>query len=133
MLATVAITKTSTATGIVPGEQVPYTITVTNTGPVVATNVVVTDTLPAGLSHVSSVPACTASGQLVTCPLGDLAAGASATIDLVTLAENPFPMVVGEEAVNSAVVVSANSNCPEGSGDPVCRADRAAPCHGRRR
>ena len=69
----------------------------------------------------------------MTCPLGDLAAGASATIDLVTLAQNPFPMVVGEEAVNGAVVVGANSNCPEGSGDPVCRAELAAACHGRRR
>ena len=89
-----------------PGTQVPYTITVTNTGPVVAPAVVVTDTLPAGLSYVSSVPACTATGQVVTCPLGDLAAGTSATIDLVTLAQGPLP-VVGGQVVNVAVVVGS--------------------------
>ena len=76
--------------------QVPYTITVTNTGPAVAAGVVVTDTLPPGLSFVSSVPACTASGQIVTCPLGDLAASTSTTIELVTLAQNPFPVVNGQ-------------------------------------
>src|SRR5262249_25621204 len=40
------LTKASTATQVVPGGQVPYTITVANTGAVAATNVVVTDTLP---------------------------------------------------------------------------------------
>ena len=126
LLPTLMITKSSAATDIAAGAQVPYTITVTNTGPVVAPAVVVTDTLPAGLSYVSSVPACTASGQVVTCPLDDLAAGASATVDLVTLAQGPLP-VVGGEVVNVAVVVGANSNCGEGSGDPACRAELSLP------
>ena len=61
VLPTVAIEKTSSVTQIVPGSQVPYTLTVTNTGPVDATDVVVTDPLPVGLSFVSSTPICTAA------------------------------------------------------------------------
>ena len=122
VLPTVAITKTSVSTSFSPGGLVPYVITVTNTGPVVARNVVVTDNLPIGLSFVSSVPACTASGQLVTCPVGDLEPGATASIDLVTRAADPFPIesLVNGEIVNVAVVAGIASNCDDGSSDPTC-------------
>ena len=122
VLPTVAITKTSVSTSFSPGGLVPYVITVTNTGPVVARNVVVTDDLPVGLSYVSSVPACTASGQLVTCPLGDLGPGVTVTIDLVTRAADPFPIesLVNGEIVNVAIVGGTGTNCDNGSTDPVC-------------
>ncbi|MGH8976439.1 MAG: hypothetical protein ACRDV7_00080 [Acidimicrobiia bacterium] len=122
VLPTIAITKTSVSTSLSPGGLVPYVITVTNTGPVVARNVVVTDDLPIGLSFVSSAPACTASGQLVTCPLGDLERGATANIDLVTRAADPFPTesLVNGEIVNVAIVSGTDTNCSNGSSDPVC-------------
>ena len=122
MLPTVAITKTSVSASFSPGGLVPYVITVTNTGPVVARNVVVTDDLPVGLSFVSSVPACTASGQLVTCPVGDVGPGATVTIDLVTRAADPFPIesLVNGEIVNVALVGGTGTNCDNGSSDPVC-------------
>ena len=122
VLPTVAITKTSVSTSVSPGGLVPYVITVTNTGPVVAPSVVVTDDLPAGLSYVSSVPACTASGQLVTCPVGDVGPGVTVTIDLVTRAADPFPIesLVNGEIVNVAVVAGIASNCDDGSSDPTC-------------
>ena len=126
---TIAITKTSTATEFAPGGEVPYVITVRNTGPVVARNVVVTDDLPVGLTFVSSVPSCTAAGQMVTCPMGDLARGATATIDFVTRAADPFPTesLVNGEIVNVAVVSGTDSNCEDGSTDPVCTDDFALP------
>ena len=58
-----------------PAARVNYTITVTNAGPSPATNVVVTDTLPAGLTLVSATPSqgtCNAVDP-VTCNLGTIA------------------------------------------------------------
>ncbi|GGV11855.1 lectin-like domain-containing protein [Streptomyces spectabilis] len=61
-----------------PGEEFEYRITVRDNGPSDTTDVKVTDTLPTGLTFVSSADGCTASGQTVTCPTrGRLAASAS--------------------------------------------------------
>src|SRR5690606_2184411 len=48
-----------------------------NNGPSDAQNVVVTDTLPAGMSYVGGDAACAVNGQDCTCVAGTLAAGAS--------------------------------------------------------
>lgn len=63
---------------------ITYTITVTNNGPLAATNVTATDVLPAGVELVLATPSQgTCSGTTtVTCDLGTLANGASATIAL---------------------------------------------------
>jgi uncharacterized repeat protein (TIGR01451 family) len=60
-----------------------YIITVTNTGSYTATSVVVTDTIPSGMSYVSSNPAGTVSGSTVTWNLGTMAPAATKTITLV--------------------------------------------------
>jgi len=59
---------------IVPGESITWKLTVTNIGPSIANNVVVTDTLPAGLTFVAggSSSGCSAVGQLVTCSEADM-------------------------------------------------------------
>src|SRR5207237_4097210 len=48
-------------------------------------NVVLTDTLPAGLQFVSATVAPTVSGQVLTWPMGTLAAGDTGVIDLALL------------------------------------------------
>ncbi len=78
------VTKTTSSSVATPGGTVTYTITVTNAGPSDATNVVVTDDLPAGLSFVSATPSqgtCNASDP-VSCNLGTIINGGSATITL---------------------------------------------------
>ncbi|QDQ09990.1 DUF11 domain-containing protein [Streptomyces spectabilis] len=74
-----AVTKQGVGPGPVrPGEEFAYRITVRDNGPSDTTNVKVTDTLPTGLTFVSSADGCTASGQTVTCPTtSKLAASAS--------------------------------------------------------
>ena len=65
-----------------------FTITVANAGPGPAPDVVVTDPLPPGTTFVSATPSqgtCTLIGTQLTCTLGDLAAGASATISLALI------------------------------------------------
>jgi uncharacterized repeat protein (TIGR01451 family) len=63
-----------------------YMITVTNGGPDPASGVIVTDTLPPSVTFVSATPSQGTCGEdtgVVTCELGTLGNGASATIDIV--------------------------------------------------
>src|SRR5262249_30211597 len=63
-----------------------YTLTVLNKGPSAASNVVLTDTLPAGVTYQSSASSqgpVSLSGNTVTATLGDLAGGASANVTIV--------------------------------------------------
>jgi uncharacterized repeat protein (TIGR01451 family) len=67
-----------------------YTVTVTNNGPDLAPNVVVTDELTRFqfVSAVSSVGACAYDGIKVSCPIGNLANGASATVNVSVVPPN---------------------------------------------
>ena len=62
------------------GTLLTFTIRYTNPGPGSAGSAVLVDTLPAGLTFVSSSPAAVVSGQTVTWNLGNLKAGASGTL-----------------------------------------------------
>jgi uncharacterized repeat protein (TIGR01451 family) len=64
---------------VVTGSNLVYTITVTNSGPGTALNVVVTDPLPANLTFLSA-SAGSFGGGTFTCNLGNLASGAGAAI-----------------------------------------------------
>jgi len=85
-LADVAVSKTGPA-GNLFGANFSYTILVTNLGPSTATALVVTDSLPAGLVFVSSVPVTTtnAGNQIVWSALGDLAAGAGTNLTVTVI------------------------------------------------
>ncbi len=70
------------------GNNLTYAVTVTNNGPSSTGGVTLTDTLAAGLGFVSATPSqgsCSGTGP-VTCALGTLAGGASATVTVVASA-----------------------------------------------
>jgi uncharacterized repeat protein (TIGR01451 family) len=91
--ADLSIAKSADFSTSTPGSNATYTIVVTNNGPGTADNVVVTDDLPAGTTLVSSSAGCTGTGP-VTCTVGTLAPGASATITIVvTLPSTPGTVV----------------------------------------
>ena len=76
--ADVFLSKIEDSGGVTPGGQLTYTIQVANAGPSDALSVLVTDTLPVGLTFVSSTdPTCAITGdpQIVECSLGTLGAG----------------------------------------------------------
>jgi uncharacterized repeat protein (TIGR01451 family)/CSLREA domain-containing protein len=85
------LTKTADASSVVVGGDIVYTLTVKNNGPDAALNVTVTDTLPANVTFVSADPQCSENSGTVTCNLGPLASGASASASLtvMTTAEGP--------------------------------------------
>src|SRR5918998_1741606 len=73
--ADVRVTKDGPA-NVVAGQTITWTATATNFGPSDAAGVVVTDTVPAGVTGIrastSRGEACTVTGRTVTCPVGAL-------------------------------------------------------------
>lgn len=101
-VADLAITKTGPATTPVINTPFNFVLTATNNGPSPATNVMVTDVLPAGLTFVSATPSqgTCAGTTTVTCSLGGLASGASATVTLTVTSATATP------ASNTATVTA---------------------------
>jgi uncharacterized repeat protein (TIGR01451 family) len=85
----VGVSDTPDPAGV--GDQVNYAISVHNNGPDTAAGVVVTDGTDASLSLESATPSvgtCTQAAQVI-CSVGDLAPGATETIDVLTQATSP--------------------------------------------
>ncbi|GIK40830.1 MAG: hypothetical protein BroJett011_46630 [Chloroflexota bacterium] len=102
--ADLSITKTGSPDPAKVNEPLTYTLTVTNTGPDDANNVVVTDTLPAGINLGTATPSQGSCSDLgpVTCSLGTLTNGASATITIIVT-----PTIEGSILTNQAEIRSA--------------------------
>ncbi|WIA14013.1 hypothetical protein OEZ85_002573 [Tetradesmus obliquus] len=90
----VTISKSPASLSVAIGSNASYNIVVSNVGGAAANNVVVTETLPAGLVYVSGPLGCAASGNTtVTCTIaGIIAAGGNSTLPIVVrpTAAGPF-------------------------------------------
>lgn len=94
-----------TKSGAVPESgSFVYTLAAANAGPDAATNVSVTDVLPAGLTFVSSTCGATAAGQTVTWAIGGLGAAGSASCDLTVSINTPGCA----PTTNTATIASTN-------------------------
>ncbi len=97
------------------GEPLSFTLIVTNLGPQAATGVQIGDLLPAGLLYLGDTPSqgiyLPASGLWA---LGDLSAGASATL---VLDATPAPGTAGSEIENSAERIASTPADPEPAND----------------
>jgi len=101
-----ALTKTVSAAGPEVGESVVYTLEVSNAGPSDATDVVVTDVLPAGVLLLSASPGCSEAGGVVTCSAASLAGGTDISFDVeVEVVAQPLGSVLTNDAVVSAVEI----------------------------
>ena len=100
------------------GDAVQYRIRYDNpAGSVIARNVIVTDTLPAGLQYVSAIPAATVSGAVLTWTLGDVAAGTTADITVQTRVAATLPDSV--TVINHAELALDNGPAVTSSAPPV--------------
>ena len=122
-----SITKTAPA-AMVAGANATYALTVTNTSTVFASDAVVSDILPSSLTFVSSTPACSASGQTVTCALSAMSPGQTMPIALTVRVAPDVP--AGTVIQNTASVTHADARIRRPPTTPAtvsgaCRARRA--------
>ena len=106
--ADLSVTKTASPNPVVMGDDLTYAITVANNGPVTATSVIVTDTLPAGeifVSVASSQGTSTYVGSTVSCALGSLAPNATDTVQIIVI-----PTVAG--VIANTTTVTADQSDP---------------------
>jgi uncharacterized repeat protein (TIGR01451 family) len=111
------------ATGtLIAGETLTYTLSVLNEGPSYARNVVVSDTLPAGVSFVwagsSRGSGCVESGGVVTCTLGHLLKGDGATI---TITVRTHPIASGTITLSHVAAVASQATDPNPSNNQMER------------
>ncbi|HEX4946191.1 MAG TPA: endonuclease/exonuclease/phosphatase family protein [Blastocatellia bacterium] len=113
--ANLLITKTDSPDPVLAGNNITYSITVTNNGPDTATNVVMSDTLPTGTTFVSmsgsastvlSTPSVGATGT-VTSTLASLPVGGMMTVTLVVKVD---PTVASGTVINNTATVSSATN-----------------------
>jgi uncharacterized repeat protein (TIGR01451 family) len=100
------------------GDSVTYLVTVTNNGPLDATNVTATDTYPSELTLGTATPSApttynSASGLWT---IGSLASGASATL---TLAGTINADTAGDVVTNSVTAATGDQNDPTTAGDDL--------------
>jgi uncharacterized repeat protein (TIGR01451 family) len=115
--ADLTITKTVDTTPVVAGDPVRYTLTAHNAGPADATGVSITDTLPSALTGVTGQITggadCTLAGSVLTCPVGSLANGASATVTVI--GQLPATAPPGDPLRNSAAVAGQQADPTPGN------------------
>ena len=108
--ADLAVVKRDDPDPVKAGEDLTYTLTVTNHGPGDATGVVLTDSLPPDVDLVSVSPSqgtCTGTNP-ITCSLEDLDSGASATVTIVVRPQ--IPGTICDEASVDGVEPDPNLN-----------------------
>jgi len=115
-VADLSISQSVAATSAWP--QATFTQVITNAGPDPVPDATVTEALPPGATpaSASTTAGSCVLGATLTCQVGSLAPGASATITLVVQAGAPGPLSVTATAV-SQVLATAAANLA-GAGDP---------------
>jgi uncharacterized repeat protein (TIGR01451 family) len=110
--ADLSLQKSDAPDPVQAGQLLTYTLTAQNQGPSSATDVTVTDTLPAGVSYDSATPSqgsCSQDAGTVTCSLGTLAGGTSANVD-VKVRPQSEGSITNQASVSSGVTDPDSTN-----------------------
>jgi uncharacterized repeat protein (TIGR01451 family) len=127
-LADISIAQSAPATAWT-GKDLVMQLTASNAGPGTATNLVVTDLIPAGSTFVWASPACAFASGSVGCNIASLAPGASVPLTVVvrpgaagpatndvTLSADPLDEATSNNASTASITVNASP-----AGEPVLR------------
>jgi uncharacterized repeat protein (TIGR01451 family) len=93
------------------GQRLTYDLALVNIGPLSATSVIVTDTLPAALSYQSAVSSqgqCFHRDSTITCALGDIEAESTAQISIEAQVS-----LLAQGTIRNSVYVSASEPDPD--------------------
>src|SRR5438093_329382 len=121
---TLSASMTDAPDPVAAGGNLTYTIAYTNSGATGATGVVITDTVPANTTFVSATAGGTLASGVVTWSPGNLAAGASGSVQMVVRVASP--LANGTSITNSTYSIDSNETSPV-SGASVSTAATAAP------
>src|SRR5207247_657725 len=119
-----AVSKTDSPDPVAAGGNLTYTLSYSNTGNANATGVVLTDTVPANTTFVSATAGGTLASGVVTWSPGNLAAGASGSVQMVVRVASP--LANGTSITNSTYSIDSNETSPV-SGASVSTAVTSAP------
>jgi uncharacterized repeat protein (TIGR01451 family) len=117
--ADMAVTQSASPSPALAGQNLTYTLSITNIGTAVASGVTVTDVLPVGVTFVSASPGVTNLGGTVVAAPGTIADGAGASLQITV---NP---AASGTITNVATVAttSADSNPANNSSSLVTTVD----------
>ena len=98
---------------VIAGEVLMYQIRITNTGPSDAVGVIITDSVPVSTTFVGASDFCAETGDVVTCTLGTVAAGATRSAFVQVRVSDAITH--GAIITNTAYVSSATTLDPDTS------------------
>ncbi len=116
--ADLSIAKSDSPDPVIAGTALSYTVTVMNAGPSPAQNVVVTDTLPAGVTFVSTVGCMNDPAGVPACNLGNVAVGVPVQYAInVTVDSGTLGVITNQASVASSTIDpnSANNSTTQGT------------------
>jgi uncharacterized repeat protein (TIGR01451 family) len=117
--ADMAVTQTASVSPAVAGQNLTYTLAITNIGSAVASGVTVTDVLPAGVTFVSASPGATNEGGTVVASPGTVINGSGTNI-LITVEPTVAGLITN---VVSVATTGTDSNPANNSASLVTTVD----------
>ena len=124
--ADLSVTKSDSPDPVVENAVLTYTLAVENAGPDAATNVTVSDELPSQVDSVTAEPSagnCAVQGKKVSCELGTLASGASATVT-IEVRPRKAGQITNEAEVESEVADPQTANNRDAETTTVTKAPK---------